>query len=535
MHSEPTLVLRALAFAVALTACGPADLADLGDFEPAVGDLSTIPSAAMATRATIDGRRRQLLPNGDFEQGRSAWGGGVNGGLHGLSAFTAPWEPYSGKQMARAQARGAHGSLWSWVGAVDVAGHVDVRGSVAIRSNLTNLRVFIYQRNRRGEIIASSSTAPFTPKTWRWDVVGFKANLVAGCYDVFLAVVGNAYSNRTHYLDLDAAKLHSNRARFGVHSALGYSAAGDAGYAGHVQRLHDLGVRISRTTAPWALIEKSQGTYDWGSMDAALEALEARGIAPLIVLNTSPAWANGSNDRQYIPPGDTQAFWQWRWHSGQFVEALARRYKGRIKYWEIGNEVNIDDFWRPKPDIWQYCTWADYIYDRIKAVDPGAQIALAGLAVLNHAWTEKQISGTDFIRGMRKWKGGKLIPKMRNLGIHPYGFDHADAPTAPPGAAGRNRFRDVETIHAVSPDSRLWLTEFGWQIGRSRGDAVMTKALQADYLRQAVGIIGRWPYVEMAIWFWDWDRNRAFVGYGLIANDGKARPAATTYRQLVGR
>jgi len=120
--------------------------------------------------------------------------------------------------------------------------------------------------------------------------------------------------------------------------------------------LGELGVKWARLQTGWARCETSPGKYDFGWLEAVVDAVRAEGVSP---------WFNlGYGNRLYLPeaPDVSAVGWipvykpeaQKAWL--KFVGALAARFGDRVKHWEIWNEPNIKNFWKPgdpSPDL--YC------------------------------------------------------------------------------------------------------------------------------------------------------------------------------------
>src|SRR5438132_1581089 len=74
------------------------------------------------------------------------------------------------------------------------------------------------------------------------------------------------------------------------------------------------------------------------------------------------------------PPKDLQDY-------ANFVRAVASRYKGRIRAYEIWNEPNLAREWCGKPPSGkEYVQLLKLAYETIKAADPTAWIISAGLS-----------------------------------------------------------------------------------------------------------------------------------------------------------
>jgi hypothetical protein len=123
------------------------------------------------------------------------------------------------------------------------------------------------------------------------------------------------------------------------------------------------GLRLWDTSTGWAQINTGDGTYDWSNLDGFVNTAPA-GVDILYNLARTPNWATTSpNDSscsydvsgqgsggQCDPPKDlnsdgTGTDQDWI----NWVSAVASRYKGEIKYYEIWNEWNISLFWTGTP------------------------------------------------------------------------------------------------------------------------------------------------------------------------------------------
>jgi hypothetical protein len=117
----------------------------------------------------------------------------------------------------------------------------------------------------------------------------------------------------------------------------------------------------------WAWVEGSAGSFNWTYFDTIVNEADARGLRVVGILWGTPSWAGPS---VYGPPTDLT-----RWDT--FVAQTAARYRGKGIVWEVWNEP---DTWYWKGTPAQYAELLARAYARIKAADPGATVALGGLA-----------------------------------------------------------------------------------------------------------------------------------------------------------
>ena len=94
----------------------------------------------------------------------------------------------------------------------------------------------------------------------------------------------------------------------------------------------------------WAELEPAKGVWNWGGLDNFVAAAQEHGVSDILLnLGQSPRWASSSPEtagHMYGTPALTPAppanIQDWR----DYVTAVAQRYKGRIRYYEIWNEPN---------------------------------------------------------------------------------------------------------------------------------------------------------------------------------------------------
>ncbi len=125
------------------------------------------------------------------------------------------------------------------------------------------------------------------------------------------------------------------------------------GMAGEAMDLiRDAGLQLVRFGLNWNSVETAPGELHDGWLDRyqrLFDMLDERGLMAMpIIYNGSPAWANGC-----IPPNPFVPDW-WRecWSAPARDEKLVQSW-GRfaasrfpeIRYWQVGNEPNLDFFW----------------------------------------------------------------------------------------------------------------------------------------------------------------------------------------------
>jgi len=138
--------------------------------------------------------------------------------------------------------------------------------------------------------------------------------------------------------------------------------------------------RMWDTGTSWRDIEPRKGRYQWASLDAAVAATQASGSKVLLVLGPTPAWAASAQNKRFdlkgpgssSPPAKSADF-------TRYVNAVSRRYKGRIEAYQIWNEANLLNFWRGTPA--QMADLTQAAHKTIKRNDPSALVVAASTTI----------------------------------------------------------------------------------------------------------------------------------------------------------
>jgi hypothetical protein len=209
----------------------------------------------------------------------------------------------------------------------------------------------------------------------------------------------------------------------------------------------DVGVgwwRMWDTRDIWPFIETSKDHYEWAQMDRRVAWAQAHGLRIMYTLGMTPPWAS-TNPKQNpglpgnaTPPADVKVW-------GDFVEAVARRYKGRISYYEIWNETDHPGFWSGTSD--QYVAVLKEAAQRLRAVDPSIKIVAPCFL---------GVRGTGFLHDVL----AKAPESIDIISFHGYvqGSDH----WYPPERGTRRLDLMRQTMRDLGVDRPLWDTEVGY-------------------------------------------------------------------------
>jgi hypothetical protein len=177
-------------------------------------------------------------------------------------------------------------------------------------------------------------------------------------------------------------------------------------------RLAQMGIRWFRAWLAWEFIEEAPGVYYWDGFDQFVAIAERYGIEVYPVLHggTRPfmmpppdqplTHSSMISAGYYLPPDMT--LWK------NYVRALATRYKGRIRHYQMWNEADTRQFLYPfKAEA--YAAWLKETAAVIRAVDPEALLGLGGFcAAYDDTWINRTShTDNDPAYGLAEWYAQK--------------------------------------------------------------------------------------------------------------------------------
>lgn len=261
--------------------------------------------------------------------------------------------------------------------------------------------------------------------------------------------------------------------------------------------VRDAGFGWVSTDFPWREVEGAgKGLFDWSHTDRIVDQVERYGLDLVVRLDRQPSWAADGDDS---PPEHYGDF-------GDFVYALASRYRGRIRAYEVWNEPNLARQWGQRtPNPEEYTALLRVAYVHIKDADPEAIVISAGMAPTSR-WDTVTMPDDEFIRQM--YAAGAR-PYFDVLGTHAAGYkaspetdpamvarDPALNNNDPTPDESRRRvycFRRVEDLRQImvengDADKQIALLEFGWTsdpIHPEYAWAAVTEEQKGEYLVRA--------------------------------------------------
>lgn len=267
-------------------------------------------------------------------------------------------------------------------------------------------------------------------------------------------------------------------------------------------------IRLWDTRTNWSHLQPTAGSaFDFSRLDKFVTLGQTLGADVMMTLGGTPQWAalKPSIPGAYGPGTSSPPRSMSEWDD--YVRAVASRYRGRIKIYEVINEPSL---MVPNENCEErrsfYCTTADDLVRMVDhtravilAVDPGATVTSPGFV---HAWRMR-----DYLAA-----GGGLGARALDTHIYP-----------PPSSAGQAKaFREIRAVLAAKRKSwvPLWNSEAGIPL-LDNGFEPGERKIEED---DGPGAISRFLVLSAAsrfdrVYYYAWDNFK----YGL-STDGGTRP-----------
>ena len=308
-----------------------------------------------------------------------------------------------------------------------------------------------------------------------------------------------------------------------------------------LRTLNNAGVRFVRQEFPWEDIEihgkddfvdrrnDPAGIDAWEKYDNIVELAEMYDLEIIARLDNPPFWSRALTDTigTHAPPDNLEDY-------AEFVEAVAARYQGRIRYYQLWNEPNIYPEWGeqavdPEAFTELLCTG----YEAIKSIDHDAVI-LAGAMSPTVALNGRDLNDLVFLQRMYDAGAGDCFDILSSQG---YGLwsgptDQRLRPTVV-NYAHVILLRDLMVANGDA-DKSIWISEAGWNtVPESMSDPYgrVTLEEQARYAVQAYERAqSEWPWSGVVnYWFLkrpsDLEKDQAWYYFRLMEPNFTPMPA----------
>lgn len=130
-------------------------------------------------------------------------------------------------------------------------------------------------------------------------------------------------------------------------------------------RVWDVGTR-------WNQIETSSGSYNWAKLDKVVNLARTNGKTIVYTFGGTPTWAASQPTQACLYGYGSCSSPRSMTDLSNFAKAVAARYAGKIKYYEIWNEPNSTNYYLGTTSA--MVQMAQVIYDAVKSMDPTAVV-----------------------------------------------------------------------------------------------------------------------------------------------------------------
>ncbi|SDZ57919.1 beta-xylosidase [Pseudomonas sp. NFIX28] len=288
-------------------------------------------------------------------------------------------------------------------------------------------------------------------------------------------------------------------------------------YRKQIAAYKQLGLQWVRVDLHWDRLEPTEEGYQLSTLDELDRTLTDSKLKSLFYLVGSAPFVTtapkGGPFQDQYPPRDPKVF-------ATRMAMLAQRYPN-IDAWQVWNEQNIPNNWRPKPDAKGY-----------------GELLLATHQALNQVAPDKTqvMGGMAYYSQMPTHRNALMFEKLGELGVqslgmvaayHPYSeIPESDEP-------GKNevllRGKQLNDMLHRAGLKRIWATEWGWSsyAGPKEMQRLIGVDGQADYTLRRLALMSDQDYERIFLFALSDLDSRASARdqhYGLLDLNGEPKP-----------
>ncbi len=294
-----------------------------------------------------------------------------------------------------------------------------------------------------------------------------------------------------------------------------------------MQMIAAAGFKWIRQEFPWQDIEiHAKGDFEdrrhepyrsaWDKYDQIVDLAEKYDLKIMARLSTPPIWSRALTDTvgTFAPPDDLKDY-------GDFVKAVASRYRGRIPAYQIWNEANIYPEWGVHPiNAEEYTALLKEGYTAVKSADPEAIVVMGALAATIELDRQRRYAPDGNLISPGGLSDVLFLQQMYNAGAAPYfdvlamqGYGLWSGPTdrrMQPRILNFSRPLYIRDVMVRNGDAHkpIWLSELGWnavppESGLPPVYGQVTPEQQGRYTALAYDRLEReWPWLGVGfLWF----------------------------------
>lgn len=239
---------------------------------------------------------------------------------------------------------------------------------------------------------------------------------------------------------------------------------------------NQLGLGWVKIQIRWSTVHPSPDAGQWFIYDGVVDEAVNSGLNVMLSVVDAPAWTGAPEGENTGPPDDYSTF-------TAFLDELLTHYEGKVHAVEVWNEQNLDREWTTPEGIVpeDYVRLLEMSYNTIKAHNPEVIVISGALSPTgNGDW----VRWADDFEWLDRGLAAGMLQFADCVGVHHNGinlppdvpFDQAGSIDKAATASFRGPFDNphhswsfkttvdtyAEKVHAVDPNMKLCVTEFGW-------------------------------------------------------------------------
>jgi beta-glucosidase/6-phospho-beta-glucosidase/beta-galactosidase len=282
--------------------------------------------------------------------------------------------------------------------------------------------------------------------------------------------------------------------------------------------------KLIRWDIPWKAVEARKGELSipqkW---DYIVSKAKRRGIESMLILDYGNTLYDGGD--KPISSESISAF-------ARYAAFVASHFAGRVKYYEIWNEWNLDGGQTTPGKAKDYARLINATYPAIKKVTPDAIVLVGASSPAGYASLLNTTSGRSFFDQLLQ------IPNITagdGISIHPYVYRTDD--TANRTEAFRTLLQRLQAAVEGSPSfagQPIYITEFGWSTAPGVKYAV-SEEMQEKYIREAIAIakdMGIKAFIVYELRDGKGNSDTLERGFGVVHWDWTVKPIFQTIKSI---
>lgn len=219
------------------------------------------------------------------------------------------------------------------------------------------------------------------------------------------------------------------------------------------QMMQAAGIQFVRMDFNWDILNPTRDEWNFEDYDAVVKIARAHHLEMLGILDYVSWWASSAQNsadwrvRLYSEPLNDYDF-------ARYTYAVVNHFKTDVRVWQIWNEPNTQNFWKPQPNPARYASLLQEAYLAAKYADPDAVIVFGGLSGNGVAGNDDAQLASNFLENAYR-AGARGYFDV--LAIHPYLLPNSGIETLRAKIAATRAVMNQFGGQAIP----LWLTEIG--------------------------------------------------------------------------